>query len=185
MSVEDAYIRSVLERFEGKGRTRGYIPRRGSVIIGRSGVTIGTGVDLGQQTREGLLDMGVPEDIVAKFSPYLGKQRTSAAQALSAHPLELTSGEVAILDAAVAASYINATEQRFNARTAHKFADRPKEIQAVAVSLEYQLGPSGAARYVEPLATGNYGEAVRRLRGAQSYASRRNAEASLVERSGQ
>ena len=182
MPVEYSYIRSVLERFEGKGLTRGYIPRRNGKILGRSGVTIGTGVDLGQQTRQGLLDMGVLESIVDKFSPYLGKQREAAARALAEHPLVLRRGEVIILDAAVAAAYISASERRFNRDTSRKFADRPKEVQAVVVSLEYQLGPGGAAWYVEPIVKGFYDDAVRRLRSAESYGTRRNAEADLLER---
>ncbi|MDL2315697.1 pesticin C-terminus-like muramidase [Desulfovibrio sp. OttesenSCG-928-A18] len=185
MPIEDAYIRSVLERFENGGRpglTKGYIPRKNGKILGHSGVTIGTGVDLGQQSRDGLLAMGVPDSIVSKFTPYLGKQKEAAAAALAAHPLVLSPADVAILDAAVAAGYISATKRRFNSRTSRRFADRPKEIQAVAVSLEYHLGPARAALYVDPLADGDYAEAARRLRRARDYASRRLGEAELVER---
>ena len=179
----DTYIRSVLEHFEGKGLVRGYIPRdKSGAVLGQSGVTIGTGVDLGQQTREGLIAMGVPVSIVQKFLPYLGRKKDAAAQSLATRPLELSREEVAILDERVAFKYISDTEWRFDRNAAHKFADRPREVQAVAVSLEYQLGPMAAAVYVMPIALGNYLEADRLLRAARSYKTRRTQEADLLAR---
>ena len=53
MPVHFDYIRIALERFEGKGMAKGYVPCKNGVPPGVSGVTIGTGVNLGQQTRRG------------------------------------------------------------------------------------------------------------------------------------
>jgi hypothetical protein len=49
-----------------------YIPTSGS------GVTIGTGVDLGQQSSSSLTDMGVPAALVQRFKPYLGLKTEAA-----------------------------------------------------------------------------------------------------------
>ena len=47
MSIDHAYIRATLERFEGKGIASAYVPAKNGVPLGVSGVTVGTGVDLG------------------------------------------------------------------------------------------------------------------------------------------
>ena len=79
MPIAYDYIREVLSRFEGAGRTRGYVPcDKTGRPLGASGVTIGTGVDLGQQTGAGLLDMGVPHAVVKKLLPYIGLKKEAA-----------------------------------------------------------------------------------------------------------
>lgn len=182
MPIDEPFIQSVLERFEGKGVRKAYIPKSKGVILGQSGVTVGTGVDLGQQSESGLLAMGVPRPLVEKLRPYLGKKKEEADALLKKYPLELTVEEVEQLDAAVRSSYIAATEKRFNGKKpATPFADCPKEVQAVAVSLEYQLGPGGAKKYTDLLAAGKYREAANLLRSAAEYQDRRRQEAALLD----
>ena len=53
------------ESFEPNFHFR-YVPTSGS------GVTIATGVDLGQQTESGLRRMGIAEGTIRKFRPYFG-----------------------------------------------------------------------------------------------------------------
>ena len=48
-----------------------YIPTAGS------GVTIATGLDLGQQSAPGLARLGVPSNLINRFRPYLGLKRRS------------------------------------------------------------------------------------------------------------
>ena len=78
MPIDHNYIRAILERFEGKGIARGYVPMKNGEVLGVSGVTIATGVDLGQQTGAGLLDMGVPHAVVKKLLPYIGLKKAAA-----------------------------------------------------------------------------------------------------------
>ena len=185
------YIRTVLERFEGKSITKGYVPSSNGEPIGVSGVTIATGLDLGQQTRTGLEAMGIPAALVDRFAPYLGVQKKEAQYILSKYPLTLTRDEVAAVDAAVHAKYIEATAALFGSDT---FAVAPKEVQAVAVSLHYQFGTP--FRKASPalgnawaaMQRGDYARAAAQLRDPlgwskphQQYCKRRQSEAALLD----
>ena len=79
---------SHLKDREGFSAT-GYLPTTAS------GVTIGIGIDLGQQTKTGLLSKGVSAAIVAKFEKYLGYTSKAAldAKGLKATDLVLTVAE--------------------------------------------------------------------------------------------
>ena len=192
MSIDTAYIRSVLERFEGKGITRGYVPSRNGEPIGASGVTIATGLDLGQQTRAGLAAMGIPAALLNRFAPYLGAQKKEAQYLLAREPLRLTQEEVAIVDRAVHAKYIDETAELFGRAL---FDGAPREVQAVAVSLHYQFGTP--ARKASPalekawnaMRAGAYREAAEYLRAPsgwsaihRQYLKRRQAEAALLDK---
>ena len=191
MSIDTAFITQILGRFEGKGHTRGYVPSRNGEPIGASGVTIATGLDLGQQSRASLKAMGIPEALINRFFPYLGAQKKEAQYILARQPLVLTPAEVETVDAAVHAKYIDETAGLFG-RDA--FAVAPREAQAVAVSLHYQFGIP--YRKNSP-ALGNAWDAMQRgaYRGAaaylrdpvgwsgshRQYLERRQAEAALLE----
>jgi len=138
MSIDVAYIRAVLERLEGKGITMGYVPTDNSgKPFGASGVTIATGLDLGQQTKASLATMGIPSAIINRLAPYLGAKREAAQRILAREPLRLTQEEVDVIDRAVHARYIDATALLFGRAS---FEAAPKEVQAVAVSLHFQFG---------------------------------------------
>jgi hypothetical protein len=74
-------VKGAVNMQEGGVKTTGYIPMDGNVPAGKSGVTIGRGVDLGQHTAKQLRDMGVNEDLITKFKPFLGKQKLDALKA--------------------------------------------------------------------------------------------------------
>ncbi|MCL1812239.1 MAG: pesticin C-terminus-like muramidase [Treponema sp.] len=202
--IHKDYICAVLERFEGKGIETGYVPCKGGnyrgignwenkVVYGASGVTIGTGVDLGQQTQSGLLAMGVPQALLAKLVPYLGLKREAALKKLFELPLKLTPAEVNILDAAVKTKYINTAAALFGGT----FGNAPKQVQAVAVSIHYQFGtpfraesPSLGLAW-KALQTGDYKKAAGFLReldgwsmNHRQYMVRRRAEADILDKIG-
>lgn len=195
MSINTAYIRTVLERFEGNGIAKGYVPAdRSGKPFGASGVTIATGLDLGQQTRASLEGMGIPAAIINRLAPYLGAKREEAQYILAREPLRLTQEEVEVIDRAVHAAYIDQTAAMFG-RAAFEAA--PKEAQSVAVSLHYQFGTP--ARKASPalenawnaLRRGEYRAAAEYLRDPsgwsiphQQYLKRRQAEAVLLEKAG-
>lgn len=70
-------------------KTVGYLP------TSTSGVTIGIGIDLGQQTKTGLLNKGVSSTIVAKCEKYIGYQSQAQldAKGLKAKDLVLSIAE--------------------------------------------------------------------------------------------
>ncbi len=191
MAVNLDFITEILRRFEGRPATRGYLPVHRGRVMGNSGVTVGTGVDLGQQSKPGLEGMGVPPELVSCLLPYLGKKREEARAFLAANPLQLDEADVRALDSAVIRHYVNRLERRFNREAARCgasfFADRKKEIQAVGVSLDYQLGPQGWPATLKMLAAGRYALAAAELRDPlawNGYRERREAEAGLLEQAG-
>lgn len=64
----------------------------------RSGVTIGVGVDLGQQAPEAYKDrlrnFGIKQELIAKLEPYMGLIRGQAIEKLKEKPLSLSKQEV-------------------------------------------------------------------------------------------
>lgn len=191
MSIDTVFITRILGRLEGKGITKGYVPSRNGEPIGSSGVTIATGLDLGQQTRAGLEAMGIPAALVGRLSLCLGARKREAQYILAKYPLTLTREEVDVVDAAMHAKYINETSELFG-RDA--FSAAPKEVQAVAASLHCQFGTP--FRRASPalgnawasMQRGDYARAAAQLRDPvgwskphQLYLKRRSAEADLLD----
>jgi len=74
-------VKGAVNMQEGGVKTKAYIPMDGNKPAGRSGVTIGRGVDLGQHTATKLRRIGFSEDLIKKFKPFLGKQKGEALKA--------------------------------------------------------------------------------------------------------
>jgi GH24 family phage-related lysozyme (muramidase) len=195
--IEYEYIAGVLARFEGKAITRGYIPcQQGTwypggpdkgAILGQSGVSIATGVDLGQQTERGFA--GLPPDLLAKLRLYFGLKKQAAKDALVNQPLVLTAEEVAQLDRLIHKRYIDETARMFG----FAFEGAPQQVQAVAVSLHYQFGvlkrqESPALQQAwDAMRHGKYQEAANALENPdlwshahRAYLVRRRMEAALL-----
>ena len=112
MPVHTEFIRQFLTRWETR-RLVAYIPCKRRNFTGRenpaacgepigaSGVTVGTGLDLGQQGEADLRRMGLDGAIISRFRPYLGKKRQDAVAALAAAPLTLSEAECDAVDDAV------------------------------------------------------------------------------------
>ena len=148
-----AYIPCSRRNFRGESP---YDPARYGEVIGVSGVTVGTGLDLGQQAEADLRRMNLAGAFRERFRPYLGKRRHEAVAALTAAPLTLAD---------------------------MPFAACPPEAQAVIVSLFYQLG---AGRTCCPktwrlLCSADWPAASRELQtGFTRYARRRADEGRLI-----
>lgn len=188
MPIHQQYIREILARFEGAGIPRGYVPcDKNGVPLGVSGVTVGTGVDLGQQTAAGLMDMGVPDALVRRLIPYIGLKRGAAQDAIKRQALILTSAEVASLDAAVIARYVRDIAARYDRDAPqHRFAELPREAQAVVTSLLYQRGLNSPTKFPQTWAAllrGDWPDAAARLCNSalwDGYQTRRKAEGLIL-----
>jgi len=200
--IHKDYICTILGRFEGKGVTRAYVPCEGGNYVGigswegkkpygASGVTIGTGFDLGQQSEGVLRALGLDPILQAKLAYYLGAKTQAAMEKLCARPLVLTAEEVAALDEAVHEKYINETAVMFGS---DRFSSAPKQVQAVAVSLHYQFGvPARSAspsleKAWDAMREGRYAGGAAFLRDIsgwslshRQYMVRRRAEAALLD----
>lgn len=157
MPIHTASIRAFLLKWE-TSQTEGYIPCRKRNFTGRndfaqcgeviasSGVTIGTGLDLGQQSAKSLRDMGLGATLMVRFAPYLGLSRMAAVAALQRAPLTIMPAQCAELDELVHAHYIRNAAKAYDRAAVLRFEDIPAEAQTVIVSLFYQLG-SGPKAY--------------------------------------
>jgi hypothetical protein len=196
--IDYTYIEMVLGRFEGKAISRGYIPcEKGTwypggadkgAALGQSGVTIATGVDLGQQTERGFV--GLPAELCGKLRPYFGLKREAAQEALIKCPLVLSTCEVEQIDLLIHKRYINETAVMFGKSV---FETSPKQVQAVAVSLHYQFGlpkrkeSPALEKAWEGMRSGAYQEAAQYLcdtqlwsKSHQAYLARRRIEAAIL-----
>ncbi len=188
MGIDREFIFEFLGEVEGRAYTTGYVPTYSNgVVAGVSGVTIGTGVDLGQQDREGLLRMGVPGPIVSRLERYLGLRKDAAVEALKNSKLTLTPEEVKALDTAVFGQYLKGIEKLYNGgRPVKPFADLPREAQAAMLSLYYQRGEGYIRKATELwqyFLNGEWGKAADWLcnpDNAGDYFHRREREGNLV-----
>ena len=193
--IHTSEISTFLTRHESNS-LRGYVPckhrnfhagmDRGECgpVIGQSGVTIGAGLDLGQQRDSDLKRMGILPHLLPVLRPYLGKRKESAISQLMARPLMLSVAECEELNAAVHGDYIRRVAGLYDVATHHlPFADLPWQAQAVITSLYYQLGSS--SKYPVTwghLCHGDWGAAAHELRtGFRDYAYRRQDEAATLE----
>lgn len=133
---------------EGQSVLDGYIP---DTAISQSGVTIATGVDLGQiTTASDLPAQSLPPGLAEKLAPYCGLKTAAATAYLAAHPLSITRTESDALDAAIRASAISALSFRYAAGAAGgtnlMFAALNPAAQTVIASVAFQYGPALAVR---------------------------------------
>ena len=97
---------------------------------GKSGITIGTGIDLKHHTKESMIEKGVSVGVAEKLSPYYGKSDKSLAG-----QSPLTKEEVEVVDEAVMAH----TVEELKGSIPH-FDDMPQEMQRAAVMAKHQYG---------------------------------------------
>lgn len=193
MGIATDRILDFLTKWETR-QLRGYIPckpgnyrggpKEGYTAIGASGVTIATGLDLGQQALADLKRFGIAGDLQNKLIPYLGKQKQKAIDALQGHPLTISDEECDRINQGVHADYIRRAASLYDKSSPLRFENIPAEAQTVIVSLFYHLGaPSQYPDGVwEALKNGNWPSAATFLKKDTSiYKFRRRDEGSLLE----
>lgn len=179
-----AYIPCRRKNFDGHGNAADC-----GEPVGQSGVTIGAGLDLGQQGEADLRRMGLDSELIGIFRPYLGKKRQDAVAALGNAPLAINESQCDAVNRAVHGDYIRRAADLYDRNTeSRSFADQPQEAQAVIVSLFYQLGSpqpaNGHAGYpvlYGHLCRGDWRAASHELQtGFRNYAYRRRQEGELL-----
>jgi len=166
-----------------KIQTSGYIPKHADgQIMGVSGVTVGIGIDLGQQSEEQLRKDGVPDRILNQLKPFLGLKRADADNKLKTTSLNLTPEDALELSRKVQVRTIKEIESKYP-----KFKEISPEGRAVILSLTYQYGSAGRDRHfktvVDDILNGNYSNAAASLDARQAYSGRRKQEAQLLRNS--
>lgn len=185
-----------IEALEGWS-VRGYVPTDAAGrVLGRSGVTVGAGVDLGQWSADQLRRRGVPAALVERLAPWLGV-RGAAAKRI-AGDLVLTEAELVQLTAPIRSSIVAALAGRYDqaARRARFLAwgvdplramtwsDLPVELRTVVASVGFQYGPAlyqAAPNFWRQATTGDLVGLVANLRDfGDRYPTRRNREADFL-----
>ncbi|UKE69435.1 pesticin C-terminus-like muramidase [Xanthomonas cerealis pv. cerealis] len=149
-----------LEVSEGALALKGYVPKKNGVVIGQSGVTISTGVDLGQQEKNSTTE--ILNDYVAEFgnvdnvdvtalidqlNPYFTLKKDYAANKLAEIPLSINLSEANILANSFKFDFRVKIDKRFNKGNSlgMKFKKLPTEAQTVILDFAYQYGLSDSA----------------------------------------
>ena len=168
---------------EGGRRTTGYVPNpEGSL----SGVTIGTGIDLGQMGESDLEQFNFPSDLKDKLRPYLGKIKFEAVDLLDTMPLHVTDEEAELIDKQVKSRFVRDLERKFNDSAIMRFDELPDGVQTVIASVAFQYGDlrSRTPNFWRQITTGDWQGAYRNLRDfGDDYSTRRNLEADLLKSS--
>jgi hypothetical protein len=125
---------------EGAGICKGYVPVANT---SESGVTIATGVDLGQRSAASLAALGLSAALQARLAPYCGMRKQAAQAFLDANPLTITTAECAEIDNAIRATHLVSLVAIYN--SAHPvppkpFDQIPDRAQTVIASVAFQYG---------------------------------------------
>jgi len=164
-------------------RLGGYVPEENGITIGNSGVTVGGGVDLGQQSEADLRRRGVPEDLIDKLRPFLGLKREAAQRFLRENPLILTEDQARTLTDRVRGGIALEVARNFNRDSELRFQDLPSEVQTVIASVATQFGPNlgrsnATPRFWRFVTAGDWQRALEELRDfGDRFQDRRDEEA--------
>lgn len=178
-----------IERLEGGIVLRGYVPTDSSgAPLGQSGVTIGSGVDLGHWTEAQLRRRRVPADTIDLVRPFLGLRGWKALDV--ARDLRLSHQQAETLTRCIQGDIVDAVRDRYDAAIKpgmlkwHYLSSAPK---TVIVSVAFQYGPALNRRcptFWKHAIAQDWPAMVAELRDfGDRYPTRRNKEADYLESS--
>lgn len=172
-----------LSDLEGGSKTTGYVPAAG---VSKSGVTIGTGFDLGQRKESDLTALGLDATLVTKLKPYLGLKGKKAQDLLKKQPLTISVANAQKIDKAVKSSHISQLKIKYNAAQGNtkKFIDLPAEAQTVITSVSFQYGVglnTRAPKFWKAVTQQDWKQTIKILNAfGDAYPTRRKKEATLL-----
>lgn len=170
---------SFLEQVEGGFR---YKPYNDS----NKGIAIGTGTNLGQQSIDGLRNLGVPESTIQKISHLVGVKGQTAVNKLNRNPLTLSKEETEALDDLVKNNLRKTVQLKYEeASGGSKIEDLPEEVQAVVYSLSHNLGGKLYSREAyskvwDSIVKNDWSALSKSLSRLKDLPSRRKQEAALL-----
>lgn len=171
--------------------TEGYVPRSGEQVLDSSGVTIGTGLDLGTKNMDYFKDFENKETL-KKMEAYFGMQGQEAYDFEQKNPLSLTREEAIELDNFVKGRELGSIEDSFLALTGKELSSMPPRLQTVIADLQFQYGSNynrtPKFRDIikdiaeDPQDAQSYMPLMNELRDfGDKYDTRRNREADLIQ----
>lgn len=173
---------------EGALKTEGYIPKtKSGKILGKSGVTISTGVDLGSKTAEYF--KGLDKELVNKLSPYFGLKTKKAEAKLKEVGLNISKDEARTVYEFVKEKELGFLKEHWNkAKAAGKtdidFDSLSEPMQTVLASVGFQYGnlPAKTPKFWGFALNNDVDGVISELRNfGDKYPTRRNKEADYLE----
>jgi hypothetical protein len=165
----------------------GKVPSYNKKPLDKSGVTISRGLDLGHHTIESLQSMGLDEQLIKRFKPYLGLKGIAAEQALKKKPLIIEQHDSEDIKHKAGAYYVNSVARQFEKKAEEmgkpmEFFDLTPAQQTVLYSVNYQYGSlSRTPKFFTMAAEGNWkGVHKELLNFGDKYTTRRGKEADLL-----
>ena len=172
----------LISRLEGGCHTRGYVPPDPK---GRSGVTIGTGFDLGRHAPRELAALDLPTAVWEKLRPYAGITGRPAERFLARNPLVLSEDEADLVDASVRRSKLRTIASLFEDNADIRFETLPDGLATVYCSVAFHYGPDlprATPRFFSFIADEDWAAAYLELRDfGDVFPTRRNREADYLQ----
>lgn len=159
-----------------------YIPEdKKGKVIDQSGVTVGTGVDLGSKNEEYFKDL--EPSILNKLKPHFGKKREAAQKSLEENPFSLTEEEALVLDNFVKAKEFNVLKKRWDKDSEISWDDLTTNQATAIASVYYQHGnQTFGYNFWDQTTSGDWDSAYENLMTwGGSTPNRRRDEAALLK----
>jgi len=176
MAIDWTFIATL----EGAGILKGYVP---VPETSNSGVTIATGVDLGQIDARELDGWPIDAALKARLKPYCGLRKFAADDFLKAHPLTITRAECEQIDGYVHPRHASRVAALYDSKSSEPFARLPDRAQTVIVSVGFQYGdlPSRCPNFWRQCIARNWTGVIAELRTfGDAYGPRRRKEADYL-----
>lgn len=137
-----------VNELEGGTVLKGYVPcNKDGHVIGRSGVTIANGFDIGQYTaaqlrKMFLIPVGTYRQCIEPLHPYTEVKGQAAYELLKKYPLSITRNCAEIIEGYVRHYHTMLTMNDWNRGVPVSFGKLPDRVQTVLFSLGYNFGPT-------------------------------------------
>jgi hypothetical protein len=178
-----------IEDLEGKAVTKGYVPKDSDGnVLGGSGVTIASGVDLGQRSAVEWKRLGLHARTLELIRPYCGVKGEAAVNLLERSPLILSEENVREIDTCLRVEFDRIVSEHFN--NAAGIARGPTwdeltdERQTVVMSVAWQYGTpwKRCPTFWRYATSGDWTGVIAELRDfGDAYPTRRGKEANYLE----
>jgi hypothetical protein len=165
-----------ISKLEGGATCKGYVP---DAANSKSGVTVATGFDIGQRSRNDLR-MLLPEPIAIKLRHFCELKGLAAQAQLDKTPLVITEREAQIIDTYVKSDLVELIEDRYKKASGISFHELHEQAQTVIASVAFQYGnlAKRCPTFWEFVITQNWLAMVNELNNfGDRYTSRRLKEA--------
>lgn len=180
---------------EGGISTSGYVPNQNGTVLENSGMTIGAGIDIGNQSLIGLEGMETSVDLspalVEKLAPYIGITGQPALTFIQANPITLSNEEVTNLDEAFWAYQAQNLATEFNSAQNYgagfTFGMLPTNTQTALADMYWHYanklnGFLATTQLWTQITTGNWQAAINNIdTWSSSSASRNQAMGNLIQ----